>query len=319
VDTPGHRSVNRLRMRSVEHLALCVSMSFGGVAHSDVIGSYHAMHPPGWAELRRVGLIVSLLFILAACSAGGDGGAEVSGIDEILVRPIEVVDLTGGSATLQAETTIPVACSVVYGLDENYGQQSTDTDMAGGGHSVHHPLLGNLEPETVYHYRLLGAGPDGTLYRSEDMTFETPPASEQQSLVPDGRNVASAAEGGQIVEFSSEFGPGWAAANAVDGDPATEWSSAGDGNDAFITVEFSAPTELEAIGIWTRTMGSSAQIESFQVVTDAGEVLGPFDVPDAGMLHTYPVNVTADTLRFEVITSSGGNTGLVELVAIAAN
>ncbi len=257
---------------------------------------------PGSNLLRRFGLLVTLVIVLAACSPGDDGESDVSGIDEILVGSIEIVDLTGSSARLQAETTIPVACSVVYGPDENYGRQSTDTDMAGGGHSVHHPLLGNLEPETVYHYRLLGAGPDGTLYRSEDMTFETPPASEQQSLVPDGRNAASAAEGGQIVEFSSEFGPSWAASNAIDGDPATEWSSAGDGNDAFITVELSGPTELEAIGIWTRTMGSSAQIESFQVVTDTGEVLGPFEVPDAGMLHTYPVNVTAESLRFEVVS-----------------
>lgn len=259
-----------------------------------------------------------LILLLSACSVGDDDSA-VQPIDDILVAPVEVVDLTGSSGRLSAETTIPVVCSVVYGTDESYGQQSTDMDMAGGGHSVHNPLMGNLEPETVYHYRLIGAGPDGTIYQSEDMTFETPAASASEGGIPEGRNVANAREGAQITAVSSEFSADWAAANAIDGDPATEWSSDGDGDAAFITVELAEATELQAVGLWTRTMGSTAQIESFQVVVDAQQVLGPFEVPDAGMVHTFPVDVTATMLRFEVLSSSGGNTGLVELVAIAAN
>ena len=269
--------------------------------------------------LRWSSVFGFLVLVLSACSLGDDDDSEIRSIDEILVDPIEIVDLTGRSGRLEAETTIPVVCTIVYGADENYGLQSTDTDMAGGGHSVHNPLLSGLEPETVYHYRLIGAGPDGTIYQSEDMTFETPPASENEVLVPEGRNVASAAEGAQITDVSSEFNANWAASNAIDGDPATEWSSAGDGDAAFITVELAEATELQAIGIWTRTMGSTAQIERFQVVVDANQVIGPFEVPDAGMLHTFPVDVTATTLRFEVLSSSGGNTGLVELVAIAAS
>lgn len=62
-------------------------------------------------------------------------------------------------------------------------------------------------------------------------------------------------------------------------------------------------------------MTTSAQIRRFQVITDAGAVLGPFDVPDAGSLHVFPVDARARTLRFEVVESSGGNTGLVELAA----
>ncbi|CAN5817022.1 hypothetical protein BH23CHL2_BH23CHL2_07450 [soil metagenome] len=270
-----------------------------------------------WLPWRM--LIGSLLLMLSACSFGEEDDFDVRPIDEILAGSIQIVDLTGSSARLEVETTIPVVCSVVYGTDESYGQQSTDMDMAGGGHSIHNPLLGNLEPETVYHYRLIGAGPDGTLYRSGDMTFETPAASEAEELVPDGRNVASASEGARIVEVSSEFGENWVAANAIDGDAATEWSSAGDGDDAFITVELADRTELQAVGIWTRTMGSTAQIESFQVIVDGSEMLGPFEVPDAGTVHTFPVEVTAESLRFEVVSSSGGNTGLVEVVAIAAN
>ncbi len=282
-------------------------------------GSYQAVYLSGSLWIRHWRLIGSLILVLTGCSTGSGDEANVSSIDDILVGQIEIVDLTGDSARLEVETTISVVCSVVYGPDESYGQQSTDTDMAGGGHSSHSPLLDNLEPETVYHYRLIGAGPDGTLYRSEDMTFETPAASAPEGLVPQGRNAASSKEGARIAEASSEFGANWAATNAIDGDPATEWSSAGDADDAFVTVALAGATELVAVGIWTRTMGSTAEIESFQVVTDAGTRLGPFEVPGAGMLHTFPVDVTAETLRFEVVSSSGGNTGLVELVAIAAN
>ena len=65
-------------------------------------------------------------------------------------------------------------------------------------------------------------------------------------------------------------------------------------------------------------MGPSAQITSFRVITDDGTVLGPFDVPAADRLYTFPAGVEAASLRFEAVSSSGGNTGIVEIVAFAA-
>ena len=78
---------------------------------------------------------------------------------------------------------------------------------------------------------------------------------------------------------------------------------------------FPSDTVLGSIGVWTRTMGSSAQISRFRVITDRGEVLGPFELSDAAGMVTFPVDATARTLRFEVVASSGGNTGLVEFAA----
>jgi hypothetical protein len=37
-------------------------------------------------------------------------------------------------------------------------------------------------------------------------------------------------------------------------------------------------------------------------------------LPDAGGVHTFAVSAIARTVRFEVVSSSGGNTGAVELV-----
>ncbi|HEX9803651.1 MAG TPA: discoidin domain-containing protein [Gammaproteobacteria bacterium] len=186
--------------------------------------------------------------------------------------------------------------------------------MAGGAHSDHHPLLTGLTPDTLYYARLQGVGPDGTLYRSEQYTFRTAPASAA-SVEP---NLALLENGARVVGVSSNFGSGaddgpWGALNAFDGDGATAWSSDGDGASAWIEIELAGHTRVTRIGFWTRTMGSSAQIQSFQIVTDDGETVGPFNLTDAGQSYSFDTDFSARRLRFEAVTSSGGNTGVVEI------
>ncbi len=256
---------------------------------------------------------------MTACSSSDDRSAEVQPIESILASPIQIVDITADGATVRVDTSIDVVCSVVFGVDQAYGGQSTDLDMAGRGHSTHSPRLQGLEADTVYHFRLQGTSADGRFFASEDMTFTTASSTVAES---DPRtNLASLSQGATVQDASSQIGnsPTWRPENAIDGDADTEWSSAGDGDDAFITVELSRSTELAVIGLWTRTMGNSAQISSFLVVTDDGTELGPFDVPDGARLYEFPVSVTTRTLRFEVVSSSGGNTGLIEIAAFAAD
>lgn len=264
-------------------------------------------------RLGRAVVMVGLS--LLACN-----GPRVEPLDQVLAGSVEVVDVAATQATVTATTRIEMACSVVYGTDLTYGRQATDSDMDGGAHSTHRVMLRGLSPDTLYHFRLQGAGPDGTLYVGPDQTFRTP-AAEALNL---GTNVASAARGGVILEVSSVYAndPAWKAENAIDEKPATEWSSAGDGDAAFITVGLSAPRELTGVGMWSRSMVSgmgskTAEIKRFQVVTDAGAVLGPFDLPDSNQLHAFPVSASAKSLRFEVLSSSGGNTGAVEVAAFA--
>lgn len=216
---------------------------------------------------------------------------------------------------MQVATTIDVVCSVVYGTDEDYGSQSTDPDMGGVPHGDHRAPLRGLQPDTTYHYRLQGSGSDGTLYVSDDLTFRTPPEGDQAEDY--GRNVAEVTAGASVADVSSVFGDSesWAAINAIDGDPQTEWSSAGEGNDASITIQLAQPYELTAIGLWTRTMGNTGQVTRLKVITEDGAEFGPFDVPDANSMHVFPISTTARSLRFAVVESSGGNTGAVELAA----
>lgn len=148
-------------------------------------------------------------------------------------------------------------------------------------------------------------------------TSESPPQEADATQAPAGENVALASAGARVVDVSSVFGgadsSAWAGANAIDGDPNSEWSSQGDGDDAFIEIELATETDISAVGMWTRAMATSSQIRSFRVVTGEGTVLGPFELPDAGRMHTFPVETTARRLRFEAVSSTGGNTGAVEI------
>jgi 6-phosphogluconolactonase (cycloisomerase 2 family) len=60
-------------------------------------------------------------------------------------------------------------------------------------------------------------------------------------------------------------------------------------------------------------MGSSAQIESFELTTDQGETHGPYQLSDAGGPFYFETDFNARRLRFEIVDSSGGNTGAVEI------
>lgn len=253
-------------------------------------------------------LILTIVLLLAAC---GGQSTEIHPISEIVTSGPEFTDIGPTTATLLVDTSIPVACSVVYGTTSDYGEIATDTDMAGGGHQNHHPLLTGLEPDTQYFARIQGTGPDGTIYRSEELSFRT--VSESETSGP-----PNLALDGRIVDVSSNYGgegndSAFGANNAIDGDPGTEWSSDGDGDGAWIEIELPSPTQVTRVGFWTRTMGTSAQIESFAIVSDEGDLIGLYEVSDASGPHYYETDFTARRLRFEVMSSSGGNTGAVEI------
>ena len=265
---------------------------------------------------RLLAVAVGLSVVVAACTgpATTSPQPEVRPIADILVSEPEFTNVGAESATLQVETSIPVVCAIVYGTTQEYGQMATDSDMAGGGHQDHHPLLSGLQPDTTYYARLQGVGSDGTLYRSDEYTFRTAAADVSDSA----ENLALSANGARVAGVSSNYGgggddSGFGALNAMDGDASTQWSSDGDGDGAWIEIELAADTHVTSLGFWTRTMGSSAEIESLTVTTDRGETFGPFDLADASQTYRFDTDFQARRLRFDVVTSSGGNTGAVEI------
>ena len=146
-----------------------------------------------------------------------------------------------------------MVCSAGYGTTEEYGQIATDLDMAGGGHSNHRPLLTGLKPDTEYHLRLAGIGPDGTIYQHKDLTFRTSAEEPGAALNPSGDNLAVLSSGARVVGTSSNFGGAdnaatWGGNQAIDGDPGTQWSSNGDGNDAWIEIDLATETRVTGVG-----------------------------------------------------------------------
>ena len=97
-------------------------------------------------------------------------------IDDIVESELIVTNFANdGSATLPIHTTIPVACTLVYGTTPQFGSLTLDQDMAGGTHSDQQsPLLTGLEPETLYFFRMQGVDESGVIYLSQVMTFTTP-------------------------------------------------------------------------------------------------------------------------------------------------
>jgi hypothetical protein len=241
----------------------------------------------------------------------------VRSIDEVADGPMPQIVLAGPTeAVLEFRSSIPLACSVVFGETLDFGLIATDSDMAGGAHSDHHPVLGGLKADTTYYYRIQGAAADGTLYVGEVQTFRTPPESEDVAV-----NLAALAAGARIGAVSSNYGgvqdhEPWGAEGAVDQARTTAWSSWGDGDDAFIEIILAEEAYVHEVSLWTRSMADgTAQILSFTVTTDQGTVFGPFALPDADSPHWFPIDDVASSLRIDVVESTGGNVGLIEFGA----
>jgi len=280
-------------------------------------------------------LVVSFLILLGGyeperLTAQDDSSAIIALLKQrsVTIRPLETVtkspaqilDLTSGSARLNFVGTVPLACTVVFGTSLQFGSAAIDLNMNGGAIIEHNPILRSLTPDTLYYYRLQGSAQDGTLYVSEVSTFRTPPKTTQVSP-----NLLSSVNGASVIGVSSNFGGqpndgSWGILNAFDGDPNTEWASNGDGDKAWFAVRLAQRSHISQIEFWSRIMtDKTSEIFEFTVTADDGTVYGPFTVPDAGHAYDFSVNFDASTLRFDVIKSSGGNTGAREVAAYGSS
>lgn len=261
---------------------------------------------PRWC--RRLILPAVLSTVLAACaSQEGAINVAVQPIEEILASDVEVTpDASGRSATVAVKTAVPGACAVIYGTDADLGAVAVDSDMDGGAHNDHAPVLTGLEPDTDYQFVLQGSDTSGALYRSQTMTFTTPAASEEAAL---GTNVAIDAS---VAGVSSEFSDDFAATQAIDGDPATAWATAGDGDGAWIELDLGQPTELVGVRMRSRSMtDGSSIIQAYTVTVDQGQTYGPFEADVDGSIGD--LQTTGQRLRLEAVQTTGGNTGAAEI------
>jgi hypothetical protein len=276
-----------------------------------------------------VALAVVALTIVGAWTiyAQDDGQTVLVSGQEVRVLPLstvtqtgpQVLDVSDTSARVNFVSTVPLACYLVYGPDENFGAVTNDPNMSQAAIIDHNPVMLELEPDTEYVFRMQGVGEDGVLYVSELYSFRTLTANDQPS-----DNLLSPDNGAVVTDVSSNFGGQsndgrWGIFNAFDGNPATEWSSNGDGDDAYFVIDLGGAHQIDTIEYWTRAMVDGTAItESFTVTIDTGETFGPFELPGTDQAYTFEVDFVTSTLRFDVETSTGGNTGVREAAAYSS-
>lgn len=218
----------------------------------------------------------------------------------------------GRSAVIQLTTDPPTVCAVAFGTDTSLGRIANDPGMSGSAITDHAVVLGGLTPDTTYRYRLTATDAAGRVYQTpKTLTFTTKAASAASET-----NVATAAT---IVGSSSDYSDAYGSTNAIDGDLSSEWSSAGDGNRAFLTIDLGRKVDVAGVAFRTREMSDGSAItRSFAVVVDGKRRYGPFPAGDRAYPRTASVSFSGRRLRFEVVASTGGNTGAAEIAVFAA-
>lgn len=232
--------------------------------------------------------------------------ADVQGSDIVFER--DATDPSRG--IFRVATTEPMICAIVWGEDDSFGRFNNSLAMNGTGIEQHDVVLPDVQGGVRYRYVVQGTTADGTLYRSDVGSFELD-AIPVASTVDRGEDLAL---GATVVDVSSEFSADFASGNAIDGDTSTEWSTKGDGDDGFITLDLGSEQHVSAVEFVTRSMADgTARTEQFSVTMDDGDPLGPFPAGTVADPRPADVDATGRRLRFDVDRSTGGNVGAVEI------
>ena len=256
----------------------------------------------------RTPLVVALVTaLLAGCGGSEDSAAQGPlPAEQLLAGPAKVTPEAGGTtAVLVANTKAKAACRVFFGRSPAADEGSaTDSDMAAAGpDTTHRAVMTGLVPNTTYYYRFEGTDESGQAYSGAGGTFKTAAA-----IKPKGKNLAL---GAKIKAFSSQYSKEYGAKNAIDGDPATEWSTNGDGDKASITIDLGKVATLTGIAFRTRSMSDgSAVIKEIEVVVD-GRRYGPFTV--SGGESLIPLKATGRVIQIKAVITTGGNTGAQDI------
>ena len=239
--------------------------------------------------------------------AAANGTARILPIRQVEVGKTQVrVAADGRSAVVQLRTNPPTVCAVAYGKTASLGSIADDPNMGGTAISRHTVFLGGLEPGTTYYYRLTATDARGRVFQSQRLaSFRTPGQA--------AAHVRDVAIGARVVAVSSQWSTAYSAANAVDGNLSSEWASNGDGDHAFITIQLRHRYKITGVAFITRQMANGTAITRTFAVVDDHRRYGPFPAGSRLDPRIAHVSFTGRTLRFEVVSSTGGNTGADEI------
>jgi hypothetical protein len=245
---------------------------------------------------------IALALVLAGC-----GGAPMA------FSNVRVEAIGAERAEVLFDTSRATACDVVFGEKADaMDKTATDPAMAPGSMSMIHKVpLEGLKPKTTYFYRARAGG-----LMAPVAQFTTLEGSNVG-----GVNVALESKGTSVAGVSSNYGGGdphssFGAYKAIDGDLATEWSSNGDGDAAWLELDLGQVRSLTKLGFRSRSMlDGSSIIQKLRLVFDGGaSTQGPFDTPDPNVRYVIDLApVQARKVRVEAVKTSGGNSGAREI------
>jgi hypothetical protein len=263
---------------------------------------------------RALAAVVALCLGLAAC--GGTPATK----DTASVRDFRLIEVgkirlqiapVGRSAIVQVETNPPTVCAIAYGRTASLGSIADDPNMGGTAISRHTVILGGLTPGTTYRFLLTATDAQGRVFQTRELTTFT----TRRKIAFPGQDIAI---GAKVIAVSSQWSNAYRASNAVDGNLSTEWASDDDGDRAFITIDLGRQRKITGIAFITREMSDGSAItRTFALVVDGRRRYGPFPAGNRLGPHIVPVSFTGRFLRFEVVQSTGGNTGAAEIEVLS--
>lgn len=258
-------------------------------------------------------LVAVAVLAVGLVGCGGSSDRRVGGVQDF--RVVEVgktrvqVAPDGRSAVVRVGTDPPTVCAVAYGRTAALGSIANDPSMGGTAIARHTVVLRGLTPNAIYNFRLTATDARGRVFQTRNLQSFTTTASGKAAAL-----AGDVAVGARVVAVSSQWSSAYRAANAVDGDLSTEWSSAGDGDRAFITIDLGRERKITGVAFLTREMSDGSAItRTFAVVVDGRRRYGPFPASTHLDTGTEQVSFMGRRLRFEVVTSTGGNTGAAEI------
>ena len=290
--------------------------------------------------VRITAVVLAAAVVGAACGSSEDSSTDTSSADAAASDDVingQLLDFAlvqDNDFTFEADpadpdrgifrvrTTEPMICAIVWGETEEFGNFNNSLAMNGTGIIDHDVVLPGAQQGVEYFFRVQGTTADGKQYRSEIGTFTIPVTDSADGedatgdeMAVHGANLALEAT---VAEASSSFGPGWEPENAIDGDTETEWATAGDGDEGFITIDLGSPQEVVGVEFLTRRMlDGTATTEMYTITVDDGETFGPFPAGTPADPGFTALEFSGQQIRFDVETSSGGNVGAVDLGVFA--
>ena len=259
---------------------------------------------------RSLGLVCSLMAAPLAC-----GGEQAT----TELTELRIEEVAAHRAAVRFETSLPTSGEVLFGTsDDELDRTASDVAMVPGDLSFTHEVpLEDLDPDTKYYWRARAVDRDNAVLLTEIDSFTTPDADPMEQ----GDNVALPGAEAKVFEVSSNWGGGkndsiYGADHAFDGKMASEWASDGEGDEAWVELEFGGLRRITSFAFRSRHMSDGTSIiRRVELAFDGDTERGPFDVPDPTERTLFPIEppVEASRVRIKAVETSGGNTGAREI------